>query len=381
MPPDIDQSGPIPLPEVGRGIKVVLSDIHMGQGMRAGFANPYEEFHEDERLVELLRHYAGGRYADLPVELILNGDILDLLRVPYRGRFVTEVTEDVAIDKVRRCVLGHPSVFDALADFAARPDRRITYVAGNHDLDVAFPGVQRLLRARLGLDASSPILQFCTEDEFYRLPGGVVVTHGHMLEAMSRTDAGTPLKTLPDGRTVVNMPWSSYFVLDVLAPAKREQPLIDMVHPLSSFILWGLLFDPRFTVKILWQIVRFYLKTPVRTMPRDDRGILKALQVLVEEMTLHDNLEGRAYRLLQSSDDMTALIVGHSHQAKTRRFVEGKTYVNTGTWEKVVSLDLRDLGPKSLLSYAVVEYPETGLPVVRLMRWRGESRVNEEMRL
>ncbi len=367
------------VPTAPKEIKVVLSDLHLGTGTRPGEVNPFEDFQEDDRLAELIRHYAGMATDGASVEIILNGDILDLLKVPYRGEFPTDVTEEVALEKVRRCLRGHPVVFDALAEFVARPRCRVTYLLGNHDLDIAFSRVQRLIRARLGVPEGSDVLRFLTDTEFYRLPGGVVVTHGHQFEEMNRTDGGTPLRPGPDGRERVNLPWGSLFFAKVLAPAKLERPIIDLVQPLSSFILWGLVFDLRFTLKILWRIVRFFAKTRLRSIYERELDILKTFQILAEELALYNNLERRASRLLRSADDIKALVVGHSHKAAMRRHPRDKVYVNTGTWIQRVSLDLQSLGTTRRLTYCEIVYGASGPPLVRLLRWRGAMRTWEPM--
>lgn len=360
-------------------IKIVLSDLHMGTGEEPGIVNPWEDFHHDDRLAELILHHAQGDHADCPVELILNGDVLDLLKVTYRGRFEVEVTEAIAVDKVRRCILGHPRVFDALAEFLRAPRHTITYIAGNHDQDIAFPLVQKMIRARVGAVDDPARLRFAVDQEFLRLPGGVVVAHGHGYEIMNRVEAGRALVDLPDGRRIVNLPYGSQFFMEVLAPFKAEQPLVDLVHPLSSMILWGLVFDLRVTVRILLAMARFFLTTRVRRARIRENGFLKTLQVLFEEFALFNNLERRAFRLLRRADDIATLIVGHSHTAKVRRFPRNKVYVNTGTWVKMVSLDLRDLGTRTFLTYARIEYRPSGAPSVRLMRWRGRPREMEEV--
>jgi predicted phosphodiesterase len=38
------------------------------------------------------------------------------------------------------------------------------------------------------------------------------------------------------------------------------------------------------------------------------------------------------------------LIVGHSHQPRYKPFADGKLLVNTGTWVKMINLDLKHLG-------------------------------------
>ena len=360
-------------------VKVVISDVHMGAGELRGMVNPYEDFHNDVRLAELIHHYATGDFAAIPVELIINGDFLDLLKLPVDGRFSTEVTEDIGVEKTRRCILGHPVVFDALADFLLVAGHRVTYVTGNHDMEVAFPRVQRMIRARVGAPDDGDAMTFLADREFYRLPGGVVVTHGHMLEEVNRTEPGKTIVTLPDGRTIINMPYGSRFFCEVLAPVKAEQPLIDVIHPLSSFILWGLLFDLRFTLKILGRMLRFVLTFKLTRESLRGAGLVRTFQILFEEVALANNMERRAFRLLRSAEDIRALVVGHSHFAKIRRFARDKVYVNTGTWVRLVSLELRDLGTRTFLTYALIEYADSGAPAVRLMRWRGTPRALEEI--
>lgn len=358
-------------------IKIVLSDLHMGTGERPGLVNPFEDFHFDERLSDLVRHYATGEFEALPVEIILNGDILDLLKVPVRGCFATVIDEDVAVDKVRRCLLGHPKVFDALAAFLRVPGHTIAWVPGNHDPEMAFPRVQLLLRARLGVQDLPDRLRF-VDEEFLRLPRGVVVTHGHLFESINRIVADKAFTDHPDGRRTLNLPYGSRFFTEVLAPVKAEQPLIDLVHPLSSMILWGLVFDVSFTVRLLVRMARWFVATRLRPRAREE-GVLQTLQVLVDEIALFTGMDRRATTHLKEAPDISALIVGHSHLPSIRRLPRSKTYVNTGTWVKMVSLDIRDLGTRIDTTFARVEYRPVGPPAVSLLRWNGHPREIEEV--
>jgi len=358
-------------------VKVVLSDLHMGTGERPGRVNPFEDFHFDQRLADLIQHHATGPLAGTEVELILNGDILDLLKVPVRGHFVTEIDETVAVDKVRRCLLGHPAVFDAMAGFVQVPGHVVTWLPGNHDPEVAFPRVQALLRARLGVPDGDPRLRFVL-DEFLRLPRGVVITHGHLFESINRIEAGRAFVEGPDGRRLLNLPFGSRFFTEVLAPVKAEQPLIDLVHPLSSMVLWGLVFDLRFTLRLLASMARWLLATRLRPRAREE-GVLRTLQVLVDEIALFTGMDRRATAHLQDAPDMSALIVGHSHFPMIRRLPRNKVYVNTGTWVRMVSLDIRDLGTRLDPTFARVEYRPVGPPAVSLLRWNGPQRETEEV--
>jgi UDP-2,3-diacylglucosamine pyrophosphatase LpxH len=358
-------------------VKVVLSDLHLGTGEQPGNINPYEDFHHDERLAELIRRHAAAPYADVPVEVILNGDILDLLKVPVRGRFTVEITEPIATDKVRRCVKGHRVVFDALAAFLQVPGHTLAWLPGNHDPEIAFPRVQALLRARLGIPEGDPRLRFVL-DPFLRLPRGVTVTHGHLFESVNRIEPGAVFATRADGTRILNLPFGSRFFTEVLAPFKAEQPVVDLVHPLSSLVLWGMVFDLRFTMRLLGRMGQWLVAARLRPRPRDE-GVLRTLQILADELALFTGMDRRATEYLLQSEDVSALIVGHSHLPMIRRLPRNKTYVNTGTWVRMVSLDLRDLGARNPTTFARVEYRPVGSPAVSLLRWRGSRPQEEEV--
>ena len=48
--------------------------------------------------------------------------------------------------------------------------------------------------------------------------------------------------------------------------------------------------------------------------------------------------------------------------------------MNTGTWVKMINLDLQYLGQDSGLTYAVIGYDDNGKPETTLMRWQGRPR-------
>ena len=52
-------------------------------------------------------------------------------------------------------------------------------------------------------------------------------------------------------------------------------------------------------------------------------------------------------------------------------------YLNTGTWTKMVNLDLFHLGQEHGLTYVCIEYDDEGHPLANLMRWQGRPREKE----
>src|SRR5690606_31445485 len=133
-------------------IKVVISDLHIGKGrvLENGGLNSLEEFYYGEKLIEFIHYYSTGIYRDDEVELIINGDFFNFLQVDYRGHFLTVVTESVALEVLKSIIRGHEKVFKALADFASRPGKSITYIVGNHDQAMLWPGCRSHLNQVLG---------------------------------------------------------------------------------------------------------------------------------------------------------------------------------------------------------------------------------------
>ncbi|MEZ4288666.1 MAG: hypothetical protein R3A47_11130 [Polyangiales bacterium] len=76
----------------------------MGTGVRPGQPNPMEDFVHDDRFAELLKHYGREAGPERGVELILNGDIFDLLKVKVGGKWPLEVTDEIATNKLQQCI-------------------------------------------------------------------------------------------------------------------------------------------------------------------------------------------------------------------------------------------------------------------------------------
>src|SRR5436309_3119112 len=121
-------------------LKLVVSDFHVNKGRRLpdGSLNPLEDFVHDHRFAEFLDFYEQEKFRDHELELIFNGDMLNLVQVDYHGHYPVIVTESVSIAKLRSIIDGHPIFFDSLKKFLSRPDRILTYVVGNHDQEMMW---------------------------------------------------------------------------------------------------------------------------------------------------------------------------------------------------------------------------------------------------
>src|SRR5690606_41924169 len=84
--------------------RLVLSDLHLSTGQEPGKPNPFEDFFYDDRFAELLDHHRGGPSAG--TALVLNGDILDLLKVKMAGRGPRPNTLAIRADPARQRLEG-----------------------------------------------------------------------------------------------------------------------------------------------------------------------------------------------------------------------------------------------------------------------------------
>lgn len=97
-------------------------------------------------------------------------------------------------------------------------------------------------------------------------------------------------------------------------------------------------------------------------------------KALREEIIALGGFDEAAVRALKKMRGVQYLIVGHSHGPRFRQLPDGKILVNTGTWMRMINLDIRHLGQDSGLTYCRIEYSEDGRPTVNLMRWLGSRR-------
>jgi len=354
-------------------IRIVLSDTHLGTGRRRGTFNPMEDFHEDDRLAELVEYYSTGPFEDYEVELILNGDIFDLMKVEVNGTWPIEVTEALAVEKLRRCLEGHPRVVAAWRRFLERRGKRITYIPGNHDPELYLPAVQRLFIAYVDPQDTGKV-HFVATSDAYSLPEGIQIRHGHQFEAIHRFNLKQPLVPSRRGEPILELPWGSRWCMEVLFPAKRHRVHIDRMMPFRRFLLSSLLFDFRFT---LW----FWIRTSIhflRYRMKTVRGFWARLRatpaVLKEEILAIADLDTAAIQTLRRLRGVHTLIVGHSHVPRVRTVDGGKLYINTGSWVRMINLDLDHLGREDGLTYALVEYDADGEPQTSLLRWQGLHR-------
>ena len=355
-----------------RKLKLVISDLHLGRGrtLEGGETNALEEFFFGHKLAEFFHYYCSGEFRDCEVELIINGDFLNFLQVDYRGHFLTVITEMVSMEKIKHIVAGHKEVFDALRQFAATPGRSISYVVGNHDQCMLWPGTRAYLNEVLNTSIKYKNLVYFFD--------GVHIEHGHMHEAANRFDPKKFFlkKNLPE--PILNLPFGSHFFVDYVLKVKQIHPHVDKVRPFRSMIRWALMNQFWFTIRSLSTLAKYFIDAMFKHDSRRQFPFNRILKVLAESAIFPDLSE--AARRILNDERVHIVIFGHTHVYQYRQWGVGKEYFNTGTWTDITSLDISSLGKITKLTYVLLEYPEDGgRPHGRLKEWRGFHRIEEDV--
>ena len=180
----------------------VVSDMHLTEAHEPDEVRPLwmaykrRDFFIDEEFAAFLDHVE--QKADGPIELILNGDIFDfdsVMAVPSKDRHIEWLERARGLGseewksqfKMRAIIDDHPRWFEALGAFVARGHKAV-FVIGNHDVELYWPSVQRMICEALGApyplnigdeDQGEPVV-FC--NWFYLSGGDTYVSHGHQYD-------------------------------------------------------------------------------------------------------------------------------------------------------------------------------------------------------
>ena len=353
-------------------IKLVISDLHLGKGrqLESGALNSLEEFYYAEKLVEFIQYYSTGAYREYDVEIIINGDFLNFLQVDYRGHFLTVITENVALEVLKSVIKGHPQVFKAMGDFLSQPNRRITYVIGNHDQGMMFQACRDYLDQVIGHR-----LQYKNLIYFF---DGVHVEHGHMHEAANRMDPKKFFLKQGLPEPILNLPFGSHFFVELVLKIKEKYPHVDKVRPFGQMIRWSLFNETKLTLNALSELFKYAYKVIFTTDLRFRWTFKKLLKIFFESAIFPD-LSVSAKRILNDNRVHT-VIFGHTHVYEYRQWGSQKEYFNTGTWTELTSLDVVSLGKITKLTYVLLEYgDQEPRPHGRLKEWRGFHRIEEDV--
>lgn len=339
---------------------LVLSDIHLGAGARIqGRRNFLEDFHYDKEMVEFLEYYSGGHYLEREVELIINGDFLDLLAVPFVPYFDDEFwSEKSALYKLKTIMQAHKEVMQGLINFVSFPKNKLVYIIGNHDAEMVFESLQEHFIQFFPERDRHKIKIIVNDKEAYIPCEGVVIRHGHEYELAHIYDPKRCIQEDHSGNKYFIPPWGSYYVTKVINKFKEGRDYINAVRPVNKFIINGLIYDSLYTTRFLLANFYYFLMVRFLIIFKQNRTLKEVYDHVKSEMVLFQDYEALTEVTLRSDPTIKALIVGHTHDPIFREYDDGSIFINTGTWTKMYNLDFSKNFNGARLTYAKVDVRE-----------------------
>ena len=181
---------------ITRPTTVILSDLHLTEAQPEDPKRPLwkrfkrRDLFMDDQIAALLAKLRGG--VTEPLELVLNGDIFDfdaVCAVPHPAPFALSWLEKrrglapeqpKSAFKMQVILSDHPLFVAALRDWV-RAGHQVVLIIGNHDLELHWPAVRRVLMDALALPAAlAAAVRFC---EICYLSGGdTLITHGNQYD-------------------------------------------------------------------------------------------------------------------------------------------------------------------------------------------------------
>ncbi|MFH1829343.1 MAG: metallophosphoesterase [Pseudomonadota bacterium] len=352
---------------------LVVSDFHLGAGptLPDGSSNFLEDFFHDPKLVQFLDHYSTGANAKREVALVVNGDFFNHLQVFPDESKPELLTVTVALKRTQAIVDGHKSVFDALSRFAAAPNHSITFMIGNHDLGLFWPKVQDYIHQVVGQNVKIHTASVYLKD-------GIWIEHGNQQVAENRLDYEHPFVTMGVEKPLVKLPWGDFFVLRFLNRMKRDRPYVDKVYPFRLYLRWALIHDTWFAIKASFAGLKYFLQVLLGIGDNKQLGRKQFLKI-IKEFSFPVRMDLAAKRIFALHPEVKVVVFGHGHRAASVLFAGGKQYFNTGIWNEMISLDLGTMGRMLRLTFVEIGRDKQGMPIGRLMEWKGVQKEVEEV--
>jgi UDP-2,3-diacylglucosamine pyrophosphatase LpxH len=219
-----------------RTIKLIVSDLHVAGGdtMLDGFGERQQAALEG--LLAAADRSGGSPFGEGDeVELILNGDCLDFLIVePHDTGGVMHA--GLAVEKLRRVIAAHSPFFETLHMFLSQPGRRVTFMMGNHDMELCFAEVRAGIMEAMGMQQDNGRVCFCPTLSYRPLPD-VYIEHGHAYhfwccDRSGFWDASGHVRTA--NPQVMALPLEARYMQHVGYPVLARYPYLTRFEPSMS---------------------------------------------------------------------------------------------------------------------------------------------------
>lgn len=350
---------------------LVLSDIHLGAGVYVdGMRNFLEDFHYDEEMVEFLKYYSTGEYERKNVELIINGDLFDLLAVPFVPFFDDEFwSEEAALEKLKIIIKAHPEVMEGFKNFIGKKNKKIVFIIGNHDAEFSFGKLREYLIEQFPKEVRGKFIINHEKGDYIPHPG-LMIRHGHEYEMAHQFDLKDSIVTDEDGKKYFIPPWGSYYVTRVINKFKEERRHINAVRPIKKAMIDGLIYDTFFTLRFLLATGFYFMMVRFIYIFKQRKSFRQIANHSLKELQLFKDYEELTRDFFVENEEFFCLIVGHTHEPIQRTYMDGTTFINTGTWTNMYHLDYGK--GQSSLTYAQLDFfSKEERPEMALRSWKG----------
>ena len=339
---------------------LVISDLHLGAGaFFDGKRNPLEDFYHDKELVDFLDFYSDGEYQNREMELIINGDFLDFLAVPYVRYFDDEYwSEEASLERLKLIVTGHSEVFNALSLFLSNKKRKIIYIIGNHDAELILDRVKENFLGLFAETIRENIKIIANDNGDYSPEIGLFVIHGHEYEHAHFFHSKRSIVEDETGRKYFRPSWGAYYITRVLNKFKEEKGHINAIKPIGQLFINGVIYEPLFTIRFFFASVWYFIMVRFIYFYRQHKNVKKIWEHAKRELSLFKDYEQVTEDFFENKTMIKALLVGHTHIPLFRPRPDGSVFVNTGTWTKTFHLDFGTSVGGTKLTYAQIDIPQ-----------------------
>lgn len=212
-----------------------VSDLHLGGASREG-----QIFNQGVLLAATIRqiHKRAGTER---IALVLNGDIVDFLAdenpmyLDPEGacRRLTNIMDNGSFKMI----------WDELSEFVKKSSCRLVLILGNHDVELALPGVRELIIKRLGGDENPEMrgrIEFAMDGTGYhctvRGKKTVFFIHGNDEDDWNVVDQKNLRRIILAQNCGAKVPeWNpnpgTKLVIDAMNRIKRDYPFVDLLKP------------------------------------------------------------------------------------------------------------------------------------------------------
>lgn len=292
--------------DIAKPATIVISDLHLTTAEPPDPERPLWKRYKqadlfvDDRIARMLaaaRARAGGA-----LELILDGDIFDfdaVVELPTdRSMPVSWLerirglapTEEKSVWKIGRILDDHP-VFVALLREHLAAGNTIVFVVGNHDMELLWPRVQAVIRARVAPESTETTMRFC--EWFYVSCGDTLVEHGNQYDAYCLcADPLAPAIRFGPQDLRIRLPFGNHASRTMVNGMGLINPHADAnwIMPFSGFVVFFWRYVARSEPLLPWT----WLWTSVVTLFLSVRDGLEPAET--DPLTLDDRVEGAAAR-------------------------------------------------------------------------------------